>query len=210
MAGAKAFPVNDVNELIEVLRRIDLINPVVRYMLEFSSRTGLRYVDVSQLKWTDVMINGVYRNSFDLVQSKSYNRRITNGMSKANARAASAKRVDLTDEIKTLLEELREFTGDRKLLFQSTHHHAKNDRPISINYVNTLLKRVATELNLPYQLSTHSMRKTFARFLIEDEATMDVLMRALGQSSLSSTQHYIDTFMDRTKEYTGKISFSVN
>lgn len=52
-----------------------MINPVIRLMLEFEARTGLRYVDASQIKWADVMINGVYRESFTLVMSKSYNKR---------------------------------------------------------------------------------------------------------------------------------------
>lgn len=227
MAGAKAYPVSDVKELTCILKNIDLINPVVRYLLEFEARTGLRYVDVSKIKWSDVTINGVYRDSFTVVQSKSYNRRVTNALKKikdeekekalpsirANARSASAVEIKITDEIKEMLDDLKEFTGDRTMLFESTHHRAKKGNSITINYVNLVMKRVATDLGLPYQLSTHSMRKTFAQMLIEGDgekkASMKVLMNALGQSSLSSTQHYIDTFRDDTHDYTGKISFSL-
>lgn len=223
MAGARAYPARSLNELINILRAIDLRNPVVRYMLELSSRTGLRNVDVSNLKWSDVMINGVFRDSVTIVQSKSYNRRVTNAKSKlkpeevekalptimANARSASSLEIRLTDEVKELLKDLQEFTGDKTLLFESTHHNARPGSPISIQYVNNTLKSVAIELGLPYQLSTHSMRKTFAQFLLQGDANIKVLRNALGQASISSTQHYIDTFVDDTHEYTGKISYSV-
>ena len=207
MAGAKAFPVTNKRELQEILERMDSINPMIRLMLEFEARTGLRYSDASNVKFIDVMINGVVKSSFDVIQSKTYKKRISCGIDEKSAKTASKKTVYINDPLKKLIEEAMYFGDGNKLLFQSTHHLAKPDSPITIQYVNRVLKRIAVDMKLPYQLSTHSMRKTFAMMLIDNGASMAVVMKSLGQSSLSSTQHYVDTFLDSSKSYTDQIDF---
>lgn len=209
MAGARAYPITNVAEVGAVLRSVDQINPVIRLLFEFEVRTGLRYVDASSVKWSDVKINGVWRKSFTIIQSKPYHKRLTNGMNAANARRESSLTIHINSELVALLEDLESFTGEYNLLFQSTHHLAKQNRSITIQYVNRLLKKVAVELALPYQLSTHSMRKTFALMLLDKGAGIHNLRDLLGQSSLTATDHYVGTFLDTNKSFTDQISFSV-
>lgn len=209
MAGATAYPMTNIAEVKQVLALVDQTNPIIRLMFEFEVRTGLRYVDATKVKWADVKINGVWRQSFTIVQSKAYNKRLTNGMAPANARRESSLTIHMNSELITLLEDLEGFTGDHDLLFQSTHHLAKQNRAITIQYVNRVLKNVAAKLYLPYQLSTHSMRKTFAMIVLDNGAGMHNLRDLLGQSSLTATDHYVATFLDRNKSFTDQVSFSV-
>lgn len=222
MAGATAYPLRSVKELCDVLREIDRISPVVRLLLEFEARTGLRYVDASRVKFSDVMINGVIRDQFTIVQSKPFKKRVrilekradeagkkVSDTAISNAKKASEKTVNLNSELKELIEDVAHINQGCTLLFESTHHLAKKGNPVSIQYVNRVLKLVAQKLKLPYQLSTHSMRKTFAMFLLENNADIRVIMKGLGQSSLTSTQHYLNTFLDPEKHFTDKISFQV-
>ncbi|UTM60449.1 tyrosine-type recombinase/integrase (plasmid) [Photobacterium sp. CCB-ST2H9] len=210
MAGARAYPVENLDQLIEILSELDKINPVIRLLLDFEVRTGLRYVDASKVAWSDVMINGVYRNSFTVVQSKPYNKRRTNGMTHANAKKMSELTIHMNSELEALLNDLEQFTGTHKLLFQSTHHLAPPNKAISIQYINRVLKVIAKQLGLPYQLSTHSMRKTFAVLLLEMKADLRDITQLLGQSSASATDHYLRTFLDKNKSFTDQISFTVN
>ncbi|NMV27364.1 hypothetical protein HKB23_33875, partial [Vibrio parahaemolyticus] len=56
-----AFPARDLDELEKIIRLMDDINPLISMMIEMEVRTGLRYCDISKLKFSDVMINGVIR-----------------------------------------------------------------------------------------------------------------------------------------------------
>lgn len=232
MAGVQSFPVRSIEELVLVLQEMDKINPVIRLMLEFEARSGLRYVDVSAIKFSDVSINGVIRDSFSVVQSKGFNKRMTafyrdnptpestnpaviaaykrvESKAKINARSASTVNISINTQLKQVIEDLRDINGKYLMMFQSSHHSAKPNRAITIQYINRVLKKVAFKLALPYALSTHSLRKTFVRFLIDMGADITVIMKGLGQSSLSSTQHYINTFDDNTKKFAENIEFSV-
>ncbi|HIF9347060.1 TPA: tyrosine-type recombinase/integrase [Photobacterium damselae] len=210
MAGARAYPMSNMTEVQNVLRLVDQINPIIRLLFEFEVRTGLRYVDASQVKWSDVKINGVWRQSFTIIQSKPFNKRVSCGKNIANARRDSAITIHMNQELIELLTDLESFTGCYTMLFQSTHHLAKPNKPITIQYVNRVLKQVALELGLPYQLSTHSMRKTFALILLQKGAGIHNLRDLLGQSSLTATDHYVGTFLDTNKSFTDQIKFSVN
>lgn len=130
-------------------------------------------------------------------------------MSEANARQASLKTIHLNDEMVALLDDLKEFTGGLTVLFESTHHHAKGGKAITINYVNRKLKEVAIELGLPYQLSTHSMRKSFSMFVLEAGGQIHDLQRLLCHSSLAVTDHYVRGLLDNSRQLTDSISFSV-
>ncbi|PMS91899.1 tyrosine-type recombinase/integrase [Vibrio parahaemolyticus] len=210
MAGKTAYPVRNVQELVDIMREIDRINPLVRLMLDVEARTGLRNIDTRNLTWSTIMINGVIRESFTIVQSKGYRKRLTNGAQDANAKKAASLTIDVNDELRTLFEEIHEITGKHKLLFQSSHHHAKPNSPITIQYVNRVLKRVALKLRLPYQLSTHSMRKSFTAMILSiPGANISNAMELLGHSDLSSTQRYVNTFDNKNKDFTSQITYSV-
>lgn len=210
MVGKTAYPVRNVNELISILKELDKINPLIRLMLELESRTGLRNIDARNLKWSTVMINGVIRESFTVIQSKGYSRRLTNGMGDANARKAASLIIDVNQELKDVLDSIHDINGQKELLFQSSHHLAKPNTPISIQYVNRVLKKVALKLRLPYQLSTHSMRKSFTDMILSMEgANVGNAMELLGHADLSSTQRYVNTFHNTNKEFTSQISFAI-
>ncbi|WP_318491846.1 tyrosine-type recombinase/integrase [Photobacterium leiognathi] len=208
MAG-KAFPARDLNELVEILRRVDAIHPVVRLMLEFECRTGLRYVDSSQVKFSDVMINGVIKDKFEFVMSKLYQKRITQGMAPAMAKSKSTITIAINDELKAVIEDCQHINKGQKLLFASDAPRAKADSPVTNQHVNRILKKVALEMQLPYKLTTHSLRKSFAMILLSSGANIHDVQKRLGHSSLSSTEYYLNTFTDASLDHMKNISFTV-
>lgn len=205
-----SYPVRDTKELQQILAKMDQKNPLISMLLEFCVRSGLRYGDATKLKFSDVMVNGVVRSAFDVVQSKGYNMRRNRTKNPASHKAASTAAkitIHVSEEFKDLIRQIHDFNGKHTLMFQSNHHLAKKGSPISSQYVNRVLKEIAIELQLPYQLSTHSMRKTLAMLLLNDRrATVKNIKDALGHSSIAVTDHYLQTFHDETAQFTTGIS----
>lgn len=84
-------------------------------------------------------------------------------------------------------------------LFQaegSVRSMEQTGKPIRLGMdgVYILLNKAQKALNLPYHLSTHCLRKTFAYWMLElhpnDANAIAVLMKALNHSSLEATNHY--------------------
>ncbi|WP_432773902.1 tyrosine-type recombinase/integrase [Vibrio parahaemolyticus] len=204
-----SLPVRNMQELQTILSMMDQKNPLISMMLEFEVRTGLRNCDVGAITFQQVMINGVVKSSFTVVQSKGYRmrtNRVKNPMSEKAAKQASQLTITINEELADLIKQIHHVNGKHKLMFQSTHHHAKVGRPITRQYINRVLKEIATTLQLPYQLSTHSLRKTFAMMLRKSGADMKHLKEALGHSSVAITDRYIATFDDETSKFVTGIS----
>lgn len=200
-------PAQNRDELRKIIDMVDDINPLVSAMLEMEARTGLRYSDTSRLKFSDVMINGVVRESFVVVMSKSYNARLKKGIKDAVAKEKSKITIHVSKDLAELIERIHDINGKHKLLFQSDHHLAGQGKAISIQYINRVLKKVAAELRLPYQLSTHSMRKTFAMLLEKNGAKLTDIRDLLGHSDAKITDHYLRGFIDEKKKFSDSIDF---
>ena len=69
-----------------------------------------------------------------------------------------------------------------------------SDETMTTKNVYLLMKKIQKELNLPYHLGAHSLRKTFAYWTIKlhpnDLSTMITLQEMLNHSSMNTTLHY--------------------
>lgn len=113
------------------------------------------------------------------------------------------------------LNELQRFGYMRgtDYLFQS---RTGANKPLSVQAAWAIIKRAASSLELPGKVSTHSMRKTYARkahnFFI-DECTeqgrpYDVIgecQQALGHRQIDSTLHYLSFTKDGTDRFIMKV-----
>jgi len=210
MPCVTSFPPASKKELKRIIDEVDHINPVVARMLEFSTRSGLRYCDVSKLRVKDVYINGVIREDFVVIQQKPYNKRLSSGKAKASARELSKVEVHINEQGVEMIEDimhlqnLDSIKNQNALLFESSRVKGK---PYSNQYINQLLKKVAVTLKLNYPLSTHSFRKMFAKMYVENGAAIHQVRDGLGQSSLQATDHYLRTFQSETKKFSNRITF---
>jgi integrase len=204
MSGRQAFPARDAKQLRRIIQAVDRGNPVIALMLEFMALTGLRYSDVSQLGFDDVMVNGVIRSTVIIIQCKIYSKSIAAGKSHNAARAVAKLTVHLNEQCRAVIEDLAHINHGKKMLFESATNPGK---PYTCQMANILLKRAAAELKLDYQLSTHSFRKTFALALVKNGAAIHQVRDSLGQASLSSTDHYLRTFLSDTEALVGNIRF---
>jgi site-specific recombinase XerD len=204
MSGRLAYPPKDLREMRKILQLVDQKNPIIALMLEFSCLSGLRFCDVSKLTFKELYINGVIRSSVIIIQSKIYAKSITAGKSEAEAKRVAKLTVYLTDQCKAVIEDAEHLNHGKALIFESS---VRPGKPYTCQHVNQILKTVAAELRLDYQLSTHSMRKAFAKALVDNGASIHQVRDGLGQASLSSTDHYLSTFMSDSERLVQAIKF---
>lgn len=206
-------PVDDLNVWREIVDRVRQKNPLISMMLEFETFTGLRNSDSGMLKFSDVMINGTVRKSFNVVQSKSYNMRINrkkNPSTKKAAKAAATVTITVNQQLKDLILDIHAINGQHKLMFQSGHHSAKSGRPITRQYINRVLGDIAKDMQLDFELSTHSMRKTFARTLLKTGANIKDISTLLGHGSVATTDIYLNSMDNSAAQAVEALSFPVS
>lgn len=223
MACVQSFPPRTPKECRAILNEVDMINPTMALMLEFSARTGLRVGDAGSLKFKELHINGVLRDSITIVQSKPFNKRVTSSVNlltrkgavvdskmlakiTAEARRQSTLTIAISDAAKLVIEDaLRLQGGDMSgLVFESS---IKKGSAYSTQYINRILKVVAFKLKLNFPLSTHSFRKAFAMFMTDNDAKIHQVRDALGHSSIAVTDAYLKTFMTEYEEIAAKVDF---
>lgn len=206
MACIQSFPPKTAKELRKILKEVERENTVIALMLELMALTGLRYSDCSVLKFDDVMINGVVRDSVTIVQKKSYSKRLSCGVKEETARNASKVEVVLSGEQaeEVILDCLFIATKGEGLLFASSKCKGK---PYTAQYTNRILKKVAKKMGLKYSLSTHSFRKSFAFMILNNGARINQIRDKLGHSSIAVTDHYLRTFMSDGDDFVKQIKF---
>lgn len=80
---------------------------------------------------------------------------------------------------------------------------SSSNAPMTPNNLYKLMIKIKNDLNLPYHLGAHSLRKTFAYWTIKlhpnDLPTMISLQEMLNHSSMNTTLHYAGQTKDKLK-----------
>ncbi|GAB1077723.1 tyrosine-type recombinase/integrase [Shewanella algae] len=204
MVAKRADPIRDKELCRQILRRVDSINPVIALQLELEALTGLRYCDSSRLRPSDVLINGVIRSHFDVVQQKVYNHLITKGATPAKAKARATMTVYVGEALRDVIDDVLNLQEGKQYLFESSD---KTGKPYTAQWINKILKTVAMELRLNFQLSSHSFRKTFAMAMVGLDSKLTVTSKALGHARVSSTEHYLSTMDNDVANLVSQIKY---
>ncbi|ELA9367513.1 tyrosine-type recombinase/integrase [Vibrio parahaemolyticus] len=194
-----------------ILDRLYERNPILGLTCQMSALTGLRYSDASWLKYDDFYTpNGEFRESIEVCQQKTFGMRVgrkDNPMSEDEAFRKSICVVYTSNAIEELVKETRLFSKGSEFLFANPRSRIVRDdgsiiyRPMSVESANWHHEKVSKELNLDWQLGTHSWRKYFAKRLVKLGATVEEIRDLLGQSSLTSTNAYLISIEDDLKKH---------
>lgn len=165
---------------------------VCAYALLFSCFTGLRWGEVSCLRWEDIDYDNasiVVNKQFIVVKdrdNKGYKTKESTPKSKDSNRI-----IPLCDQALEILDMTKERFGysDDKLVFSNT----KN--PLNNKNANTTLARMCKRAGLPH-ITSHELRHSFASVLLnEDEQNLYTVSKLLGHSSADVTwKRYIHIF----------------
>ena len=159
------FEIREFQKLVECVQESWL-----REVVLFAVLTGMRQGEILNLRWADVDL------SKRLV-------RIETGPT-FKTKQGRRRTIPLNDSAVSLLSSM---AGDKAsdLVF------TMNDRPLNAGWVTHLFKRYVRRSGLSNdRLRFHSLRHTFASWLVQDGATLYEVQRLLGHSSPQITEVY--------------------
>jgi len=156
---------------------------------------GLRVSDLCQLRFCDLLEEAAggyaFKRSFAILEQKTKNTRKVqrNRHITINAAVISAVELYLRHNKTPRLDDF---------LFVSESNRANG--ALSRVSVDRILKGIGADLDLPYKMATHTLRKTFAyhqmAFADNDPRMLLLLQKIFGHSSVSMTLDYIGITKD--------------
>ena len=142
--------------------------------------TGYRISELLSLKVSDVSTNGIIHSH---VTVKA-----------ANTKTKTGRSVLLNTDAQKALRRLVDVIGTngQSPLFVSRKHDANgNLKAISRQQAHELLKALFAKIGEFGNVSTHTLRKTFAARIYEQTGKLEIVQIALGHKSINSTISYL-------------------
>jgi integrase len=160
------IPWNDLQNLILKLERDD--HQKMALLVAIGAFTGLRVGDILSLTWGDIK-----PDLWSIREQKT----------------KKLRKVTINQQLRDILN--RNKAGATGLVFVNKN----GKQPISIQYVNTELKRIAKRYSITGRISSHSLRKSFGRNVWEKNGKSDkaliMLSQVFGHQSTQVTRIYL-------------------
>jgi integrase len=192
-----------IKKLSDIERIVDYLTGQGRWrdnmMFVLGINFGLRISDLLRLRFCDLITeNSQFKESFSILEMKTENTR----------RHKQNRHITINEAVIEAVTLYLEHTSNVSLsdyLFRSESGNGSNRNvPIHRNSADRILKGIARDLQLPYKVSTHSLRKTFAlhQMLMSDNDPRKLLLlqKILGHSSTMQTLTYIGITNDEIAE----------
>lgn len=186
-----AEPIKDMNDIIRISQ---FLIGQKRYrdnmLFIVGINFGLRVSDLRELRFSDLINNDcTFRDRFPIFEKKTRNTR----------KHKSNRYITINTAVVEAVILYLENTPDVRLsdyLFRSKSNNGINEnRPITKQAIDMMLKGVAKDLGLGNRMATHSLRKTFAYHQMvmsgNDPRKLLLLQKMFGHSSAAQTLDYI-------------------
>lgn len=184
------------------IKEIDDINRVSRYLIDqkryrdnmlfiLGINFGLRVSDLVKLRFCQLIDeHNAFRTTFPVLEQKTSNTR------KVKKNRYITINDAVMDAVTLYLLHAPRACGMDDYLFRSNSNRGSNQNtPLSRMSVDRILKGIASELELPGKIATHSLRKTFGYHQMvmsgNDPRKLLLLQKIFGHSSAAQTLDYI-------------------
>ena len=185
----------------EAIKSMDDIRRISRYLIEnerwrdnmlfiVGINFGLRVSDLRLLRFSNLINDNLtFRESFPVFETKTRNTR----KRKIN------RYITINDAVIDAVTLYLEHTPNVSLsdyMFRSESTNGLDDgRPLNRSSIFVIFQKLANELDLNIRFSTHTLRKTFAYWIMvqggNDQRRLLLLQKMFGHSSPEQTLHYI-------------------
>ena len=153
--------------------------------------TGYRAGDLVKLKVRDIK-EALKRGEFTIYEGKKMN---SKNIREKNRKPRS---VELLPKVAKILKEYIRDKRDYEYMFQS---RKGNNQPTGVQAVSNILKNAAEYFGL-YNISAHSMRKTYAyKIYIDSGCDIVAVKELLGHRSIEETKAYIGLDREKYHQY---------
>lgn len=153
--------------------------------------TGYRAGDLVKLKVRDIK-EALKRGEFTIYEGKKMN---SKNIREKNRRPRT---VELLPKVAKILKEYIKEKRDYEYMFQS---RKGNNKPIGVPAVSNILKDAGEYFGL-YDISAHSMRKTYAyKIYIDSGCDIVAVKELLGHRSIEETKAYIGLDREKYHQY---------
>ena len=200
----------------EPIKSMDDIMRVSRYLLDnrrfrdnmlfiVGINFGLRVSDLRQLRFAHLINdNMTFKSSFPIFEQKTRNTRKHKRNRYITINAA------VRQSIITYLENTPGVCLSDYLFRSESNHGGSSNEPIHRNSVDRILKGLAKDLDLNIQMSTHTLRKTFAYHQMvmsnNDPRKLLLLQKMMGHSTAAQTLDYIGITGEEIEEAYRKLN----
>ena len=156
---------------------------------------GLRVSDLRLLRFSHLINdNFTFKTSFAILETKTRNTR----------KVQKNRHISINEAVRDAVLLYLENTPNVHLsdyMFRCEGNRAKNqNQPIHRNSVDRILKGIGEDLDLPYRMATHTLRKTFAFHQMvmsnNDPRKLLLLQKMFGHSTSAQTLEYIGITSD--------------
>ena len=195
----------EVNLILDYLHNYQNIKPnyIPAYALELQILAGLRRGEVPPIEWSDVTESYIIINKEQIIvrpteyNSKSFNKVVQ------HTKTYTDRTFPITSEIRTLLNKLRNITGDSKYLFPNP----KSTEGIITNntiypFYSRICKELGIEISREFIKGPHSFRRNgITRVANKPGGNIIMASMLYGNSPSCATSHYYSGInMDLAKE----------
>jgi integrase len=160
--------------------------PLLKDIFIFAACTGLRLGEILNLKWKDIDFD---RKQISIVNSENF-----------NTKTGKCRIIPMNDLVK-------------ELLFKRSYHQSnfvfhRKGYPLRVCYISHKFKEYVRLLNLNEAIHFHSLRHTFATWLVQNGVNLYEVQKLLGHSSIKVTEIYSHLVASELHTAVNKISLN--
>lgn len=186
-----AKPITTTEKVLDIQDYLKYKNERDYVLFVVGVTTGYRAGDLVSLKARDIR-ESLRKGEFTIFEGKKRNSK--------NIREKNRKprTVEIIPKVSKLLKEYIKDKKDYEYIFKS---RKGTNKPIGVQAVSNILKEAGEYFGL-YDISAHSMRKTYAyKIYIESDRDIVAVKELLGHRSIEETKLYIGLDRERYHQY---------